>query len=91
MSKAKTAIIATVIALVIEGVCTLSLTFVGGDGPGNPFAWVGIILLFPATMLATLVGGLSGYGGILIAVFGFLEFFIPSWFIIRRKYGRNAA
>ena len=91
MSQIKIAIIAAVVALVIEGVCILLMQNVGPDGPGSPFAWIGIILLFPATMLGALLGGMSGYGGILIGIFGFLEFFIPCWFIVRWKYGRNAA
>ena len=91
MSKIKTVIIAAVVALAIEGVCVLCMQNVGPDGPGSPLAWIGIILLFPATMLGALLGSMSGYGGMLIGIFGFLEFFVPCWFIIRRKYGRRAA
>ncbi len=91
VTKLKIPFTAAVVALAIEGVCIFLMQDVGPDGPGSPFSWIGIILLFPATMLGGLLGGMGGYGGILIGLFGFLEFFVPCWLFLRRKHGKKAA
>ena len=82
-NKAKRAVfssVASVVVVVLAGVC---MTNIGPDGPGGPLAWVGLVLLFPACML----GGACGPGAyMVIPVLGFLQFFVIFWFMLRRRY-----
>lgn len=90
MSKSKTAVIAAIAALVIEGVCVLCFTGFGPDGPASPFAWIGFLLL-PAIAAGKTLGASSGLSSVLIPIFGFFEIFVPVWIVLRFMYARKTA
>jgi len=82
-NRAKRAVVASVASVVLVALAAVCMTNIGPDGPGSPFAWVGLILLFPACM----IGGALGTGGeITIPLLGFLQFFAIFWFALRRRY-----
>lgn len=88
-NKAKRVVAAFVAATLVVALASFGLTNIGGDGPSGPFAplaWVGLILLFPATI----VGGALGYGAsIAIPVLGFLQYFIIFWYLFRKRWAHS--
>ena len=84
MSNRKRAILASLGSIVVVVLAGLCMTNIGPDGPGSMFGWVGILLLFLPSMLASAFG--SG-ANLIVPVFGFLQFFAIFWFILRKRYG----
>jgi hypothetical protein len=85
-NKVKIVLFSALAALLAEGLCALFLRDIGGQGPGGPFGWIGVILLFPALVLAQLTPYF--HSGVFYVV-GFFEFFLPCWFITRHMYERR--
>ncbi|HVV73376.1 MAG TPA: hypothetical protein VHI52_18025 [Verrucomicrobiae bacterium] len=86
MSKRKRAILASVGSLLVVALAGLCMTNIGPDGPGSAFAWVGIVLLFVPSMLASAFG--SG-ANIIVPVFGFVQFFGIFWFFLRSRHATS--
>ena len=90
MSKVKIGIIAAVAALAAEGLCMLGFMRFGPDGPASPLAYIAFALM-PAVEVGEYLGAQLGTTSLFVYTFGFLEFFIPFWIVLRLTYGRRAA
>jgi hypothetical protein len=91
MSITKSAIIAGLAALLIEAFCFILVVSSGVFF--GPLALVGGWLMYPSTYVWSLFDTKIGTIELSLAILfilGFLQFFLPFWFIVH-KYGRDAA
>jgi hypothetical protein len=87
MTMRKLMLVSALVALGIEALCILMM--MSGGVFFGPLANVGIALLRPSLYLSNLI---LGDGGFMFAVVPiFFQFFIPTLWLLARKYGRRAA
>jgi hypothetical protein len=87
MTMRKMIFISVLVALSIEALCVLML--MSGGVFFGPVAYVGFALLWPSLYLCNLILGDGGFMFAPVPVF--FQFFIPTLWILAKKYGQEAA